>query len=104
MVKPRQRQYQTLKSNLNFIRAFIILVFSFIFWSYCSISFIVIGGSLLQINSYPVLLIRTILNIELDSMHALFKIMLIFAIVSIVIFTVSLFIYHQKSKDVSHAN
>lgn len=104
MVQPRQRQYQTLKSNLNIIRESIILVFSFIFWSYCSISFIVIGGSLLQINSYPVLLIRTILNIEVSSMYILFKIMLIFAIISFIVFSISLMIYRQKNKDVHHDN
>lgn len=104
MVQPRQRQYQTLKSNLNIIREFIILIFSFIFWSYCSISFIVIGGSLLKINSDPVLLIRTILNIELDSMHTLFNIMFIFILISFAVFSISCMIYRLKSKDVYHVN
>lgn len=104
MVQPRQRQYQTLKSNLNIIRELIILIFSFIFWSYCSISFIVIGGSLLKINSDPVLLIRTILNIELDSMHTLFNIMFIFILISFAVFSISSMIYRLKSKDVYHVN
>ncbi|WP_436855881.1 intracellular adhesion protein IcaD [Staphylococcus caeli] len=104
MVQSRQGQYQTLKSHLNIIREGIILIFSFMFWSYCSISFVVIGGSLLQINSYPVLLIRTILNIELASMHHLFEIMFIFTVISLFIFTSSLLIYKYKNKDAHHAN
>lgn len=99
MEQSRQGQYQTVKSKLNIIRESIILLFSFIFWSYCSISFIVIGGSLLQINSYPVLLIRTVLNIELSSMNILFRIILLFILISIFIFTASLLVNSIKNKE-----
>lgn len=99
MEQSRQGQYQTVKSKLNIIRESIILLFSFIFWSYCSISFIVIGGSLLQINSYPVLLIRTVLNIELSSMNILFRIILLFILISIFIFTASLLVNIIKNKE-----
>lgn len=99
MEQSRQGQYQTVKSKLNVIRESIIILFSFIFWCYCNISFVVIGGSLLQINSYPVLLIRTVLNIELSSMNILFRIILLFIIISIFIFTISLLVNMLKNKE-----
>ncbi|MEP9852953.1 intracellular adhesion protein IcaD [Staphylococcus aureus] len=104
MVKSGQRKYFTLKSNLNIIRESIILFISFIFWFYCSIAFIVIGGSLLNINAYIVLLIRSILNIEITSMNAIFINMLIFMITAIIIFTISLSVqkYKYKKAGINH--
>lgn len=104
MVKSRQRKYFTLKSNLNIVRESIILFISFMFWGYCSLAFIVIGGSLLNLDAYIVLLLRSILNIEIGSMTAIFNTMLLFALTSVMIFTISLIIhkYKYKKADINH--
>lgn len=87
MVKFRQRKYTPLRSTLNPLRETIIVIISFALWIYCLTSVIVIGGSLLHINANIVLLTRTVLNMDGSGMNAIFRLMLIFAIIIFILFT-----------------
>lgn len=60
------------------------------FWLYCCTAIIVIVGSLLHINVETVLMIRTVLNIEVDDINYLFKLIAIFAIITLPLLTLSL--------------
>ena len=71
LVKSRQGKHQTVKSSLNVIREICVLLFTAMFWLYCCTAIIVIGGSLLHINVETVLMIRTVLNIEIDDINYL---------------------------------
>lgn len=90
MDKSRQRQYPTVNSSLNIIRELIVLLFSSVFWVYCLTAFIVISGSLLHINTNTVLLIRSVLNMEIDGMNSIFMVMGVSVIFSFIFLTVSL--------------
>ena len=90
MDKSRQRQYPTVNSSLNIIRELIILVFSSVFWVYCLTAVIVISGSLLHINTDTVLLIRSVLNIEIEGMYSIFMVMGVSVIFSFIFLTVNL--------------
>lgn len=90
MDKSRQRQYPTVNSSLNIIRELIILLFSIVFWVYCLTAVIVISGSLLHINTDTVLLIRSVLNIEIEGMYSIFMVMGVSVIFSFIFLTVNL--------------
>lgn len=90
MVKSRQGKHQTVKSSLNVIREVCVLLFTAMFWLYCCTAIIVIGGSLLHINVETVLMIRTVLNIEIDDINYLFKLIAIFAVITFSLLTLSL--------------
>lgn len=90
MDKSRQRQYPTVNSSLNIIRELIILLFSITFWVYCLTAVIVISGSLLHINTNTVLLIRSVLNIEIEGMYSIFMVMGVSVIFSFIFLTVNL--------------
>ncbi|MEJ7542028.1 intracellular adhesion protein IcaD [Staphylococcus intermedius] len=100
MVKSRQRhkRKQLIHTLLNFIRETIILIFSLSLWFYCIIAFILIVGSLLHSTANSVLLIRSVLNIEMDSMNQMFFKMAIFIGVVTLIFITSILIHQYKNK------
>ncbi|ELI4020421.1 intracellular adhesion protein D [Staphylococcus pseudintermedius] len=98
MVKSRQRKKRLKHSILNLIREVIIFCFSISLWLYCLIEFILIIGSLLRISAHSVLLIRTVLNIEPDSMNQIFVKMAIFIVIITMIFTTSICVHLYRNK------
>lgn len=99
MDKSRPRKYPTVDSTLNIVREIIILVFSLIFWIYCYIAMIVIGGSLLKLNTNTVLLIRSVLNMEREGMNNVFLMMGISFGVIFIFLTLSLFFQKRKGSN-----
>lgn len=97
MDKSRSRQYKTLKSSLNFTREFILCLFSLLLWVYCVTVITVMGGTLFDIPTYSIELIRSILNVESTDLFAIFKIILAF-IIFILIFMVGAIISDYRSK------
>lgn len=98
MVKSRQRKERLRHSILNFIREAIIFCFSISLWLYCLVAFVLIVGSLFHSNAHSVLLLRSVLNIEIDSMNQMFVKMAIFIGIVTVIFTTSLVVHQHKNK------
>ncbi|WP_240507180.1 intracellular adhesion protein D [Staphylococcus cornubiensis] len=83
---------------LDFIREVVIFCFSISLWIYCFIAFILIVGSLFHISAHSVLLMRTVLNIEIDSMNQMFVKMAIFIVIVTVIFITSIFVHQYRNK------
>lgn len=99
MGKSRPRKYPTVDSTLNIFREIIIMIFSLIFWFYCSIAIIVIGGSLLQLKTNTVLFIRTLLNIEQEDMNRMFLMMGVSFIIIFIFLTLTLVL---KARRLDH--
>ena len=80
MVKPRQREYPTLKSSLNIVRTALIAI-SCVFWIYCFSCSIVYIGTIFEIHDESINTIRVALNIENTEILDIFETMGIFAII-----------------------
>ncbi|HCX9836607.1 TPA: intracellular adhesion protein D, partial [Staphylococcus aureus] len=48
MVKPRQREYPTLKSSLNIVRETALIAISCVFWIYCLVVLLVYIGTIFE--------------------------------------------------------
>lgn len=64
MVKPRQREYPTLKSSLNIVRETALIAISCVFWIYCLVVLLVYIGTIFEIHDESINTIRVALNIE----------------------------------------
>ncbi len=98
MVKSGQRKKRLSYILFNFIREIVTLFFSISLWLYCLIAFILILGSFLQINHHQVLLLRMVLNIEVDTIFHILHLMSWFFITSVIIFTTSISIHKYKNR------
>ncbi|PNZ14954.1 intracellular adhesion protein IcaD [Staphylococcus simiae] len=99
MVKPRQREYPTLKSSLNIVRETSLIAISCIFWIYCVVVLLVYIGTIFDIQDESIITIRVALNIENTEIFKIFKIMGIFSIIIFVFFTICLLIQRwQKGR------
>lgn len=90
MVKPRQREYPTLKSSLNIVRETALI--SCVFWIYCLVVLLVYIGTIFEIHDESINTIRVALNIENTEILDIFETMGIFAIIIFVFFTISILI------------
>ncbi|HBC4595452.1 TPA: intracellular adhesion protein D [Staphylococcus aureus] len=98
MVKPRQREYPTLKSSLNIIRETALIAISCVFWIYCLVVLLVYIGTIFDDESINT--IRVALNIENTEILDIFETMGIFAIIIFVFFTISILIQKwQKGRE-----
>ncbi len=98
MVKSGQRKKRLSYILFNFIREIVTLFFSISLWLYCLIAFILILGSFLQINHHQVLLLRMVLNIEVDTIFHILHLMSCFFVTSVIIFTTSISIHKYKNR------
>ncbi|HDB8124319.1 TPA: intracellular adhesion protein D [Staphylococcus aureus] len=92
MVKPRQREYPTLKSSLNIVRETALIAISCVFWIYCLAVLLVYIGTIFEIHDESINTIRVALNIENTEILDIFETMGIFAIIIFVFFTISILI------------
>lgn len=75
MVKPRQREYPTLKSSLNIIRETALIAISCVFWIYCLVVLLVYIGTIFEIHDESINTIRVALNIENTEILDIFETM-----------------------------
>ncbi|HAR2852404.1 TPA: intracellular adhesion protein D [Staphylococcus argenteus] len=100
MVKPRQREYPTLKSSLNIVRETALVAISCFFWIYCFVVLLVYIGTIFGFHDESINTIRVALNIENTEILNIFESMSIFAIIIFVFFTISLLIQKwQRGRD-----
>lgn len=100
MVKPRQREYPTLKSSLNIVRETALIAISCVFWIYCLVVLLVYIGTIFEIHDESINTIRVALNIENTEILDIFETMGIFAIIIFVFFTISILIQKWQRKRI----
>ncbi len=98
MVKPRQREYPTLKSSLNIVRETALIAISCVFWIYCLVVLLVYIGTIFEIHDESINTIRVALNIENTEILDIFETMGIFAIIIFVFFTISILIQKMAER------
>ncbi|MCG3400409.1 intracellular adhesion protein IcaD [Staphylococcus massiliensis] len=87
MDKSRQRKHPTLKSSLNWVRESMIFAISTVLWIYCVTVLVVYVGTLFDINTYAVQLIRTSLNVDTKEFLNIFQTCAIFVIIQLIFLT-----------------
>ena len=99
MVKPRQRQYPTVKSTLNLFRESVLVFISLIFWVYCLTVIVVYLGTLFKLNIESVELVRVVLNIEGSEIINLLIAMGFFTIFIFLLFIVRMIINKKAESN-----
>lgn len=99
MVKPRQRQYPTVKSTLNLLRESVLVLISLIFWVYCLTVIVVYLGTLFKLNIESVELVRVVLNIEGSEIINLLIAMGFFTIFIFLLFIVRMIINKKAESN-----
>lgn len=99
MVKPRQRQYPTVKSTLNLFRESVLVLISLVFWIYCLTVIVVYLGTLFKLNIESVELVRVVLNIEGSEIINLLIAMGFFTIFIFLLFIVRMIINKKAESN-----
>lgn len=108
MDQSRQRRYPalrskktpTLKSNLNFLREGVLILFSSVLWMFTLMAIITVTLTVLGIDLYYVQLVRTILNITQEEILYIFGVIGINVVIFFFYLMITYFIgpFRQKGK------